>query len=122
MTFKIKKNYFCSENNSINEFIPEGDIMIDIANSSHKNLLVLSKIDPNLPWSFESHDKDYQNIKLEYSISVEFEEQKISYYPNLGLRNDYNDFINHYQYQRIDIDQLNHENTRSDGIILFYDC
>ncbi len=68
-----------------------------------------------MPWSFEHKIENKSEFLLEHLISVEFEEQKISYYPNNGYRNDYNDLLKHYQYQRLDLEQFNAENTRSDG-------
>lgn len=116
------KNNLSIEKNCVNEFIPEGDLIAEVSGYSHKNLLVLCKIDPNLPWSFEQINQNNKSeIMLEHLISVDFEEQKMSYYPNNGYRNDYNDILNHYnQYQRMDFEQLGAENTRSDGKEVFY--
>lgn len=89
---------------------------MDVTTYSSKNLLILAKIDPNVSWSFESQDITQIKESLDYSINIEFEEQKYGYYPNLGYRNDENDYYKTYQYQRLDLDQqFNNENTRSDG-------
>jgi cupin superfamily acireductone dioxygenase involved in methionine salvage len=114
---RIEKKTIEHNNNNLNEFIPDSDIIADVAGYSHKDLIVLAKIDPNLPWSFEHPIKENNSeLLLEHFISVEFQEQKISYYPSNGYRADYNSLLKQYQYQRTDFEQLNEENTRSNGI------
>ena len=112
-----KKTNEHNNNNNLNEFIPDSDIIADVAAYSHKDLIVLAKIDHKLPWSFEhSIEENNSELLLEHFTSVEFQEQEISYYPSNGYKADSNGLLKQYQYQRTDFEQLNEDNTRSVGI------
>ena len=66
--------------NNINEFIPDGVIVTNVPSCMSKNLLVLMKINPNEPWSFEE-----DNAELLYSTSIEFIDYRSS---NIGFSNE----------------------------------
>jgi hypothetical protein len=59
--------------NQINEFIPAGKCVNNVPNFMSKNLLVLSKIIPNNPWSFEKSDGE---LDITFEIKLEVIEYK----------------------------------------------
>jgi hypothetical protein len=81
---------------NINEFIPDGNIIVNVSSSMSKNLLVLMKISPNAPWSFEEDNAD-----LVLSSSFDFIDYRSN---NIGFSNNeppgYNGSIPHLNLNR----------------------